>query len=94
MKCEYKQEIRIYINVLCVLTPVHQIHMKAFYGKKKLRLVFASTQISAIICTPNNALSYYQKYLKQNRLKILFFEKTSKNISEITKVYVTTKYNW
>ena len=36
---------------------------------------------------------YYQKQLKLNKLKTLFFEKTSKYISEIAKAYLITKYN-
>ena len=37
--------------------------------------------------------AYNQRQLKLNRLKIFFFEKTSKCISEIAKAYVITKYD-
>ena len=33
-------------------------------------------------------------YLKWNRLKIFFFEITSRNISEISKAYLIAKYSW
>ena len=36
----------------------------------------------------------YQKYLKRNRLKISFSEKTSENISEMTKAFLIAKYSW
>ena len=64
-------------------------------GEKVLkRLVFASTHIFTITCSPNNALWTLPTAVQAKQVgNSFFFLKINKNISEITKAYVITKNN-
>ena len=82
-----KQVTKLYQRPMCFDASTSNSHESILQeekfqkGNTSIRLVFTGTQYLQKFTLPVMYSVYYQKWLKRSRLKVSFFEKTSKSIS-------------